>query len=150
MTQLLTTLAIAGVGCLVAVQAAMNARLGSALGVPIDGALWNFALGGAVLAGLVASGLFDRPTIPDFSAAPWWAYFGGLLGATFLTTAIIAVPRVGTATTFGAIVCGQFLFALAIDTFGWLGVAPVPLSSSRVLGIGLLIGVIGGVLLIQR
>lgn len=147
MPQTLITLLIALVGSGLAVQAAANARLSAVLQVPIASALWNFLLGSTALALLLASGLFGRPSFDDAAAAPWWAWIGGLLGALFVTTSILAVPRVGTVATFGAIICGQFIGAVLIDTRGWLGVEPIPLTLSRVLGVGLLIA---GVILIQQ
>jgi|AntRauTorcE11898_2_1112593.scaffolds.fasta_scaffold00527_2 transporter family-2 protein len=147
MPQTVITVLIALVGSGLAVQAAANARLGAALQVPIASALWNFLLGTFALALLLASGLFGRPSLDDAATAPWWAWIGGLLGALFVTTSILAVPRVGTVATFGAIICGQFIGAVLIDTRGWLGVEPIPLTLSRVLGVGLLVA---GVILIQQ
>jgi len=147
MPQTVITVLIALVGSGLAIQAAANARLGAALQVPIASALWNFLLGTVALALLLASGLFGRPSLGDAATAPWWAWIGGLLGALFVTTSILAVPRVGTVATFGAIICGQFIGAVLIDTRGRLGVEPIPLTFSRVLGVGLLVA---GVILIQQ
>ena len=147
MPQIVITVLIALVGSGLAFQAAANARLGTALQVPIASALWNFLLGTFALALLLASGLFGRPSLGDAATAPWWAWIGGLLGALFVTTSILAVPRVGTVVTFGAVICGQFIGAVLIDTRGWLGVEPIPLTLSRVLGVGLLVA---GVILIQQ
>ena len=147
MPQSLLTVLIALVGSGLAVQAAANARLSGVLQVPIASALWNFILGTLALAALLASGVFGRPALGDVTGAPWWAYTGGLLGALFVTTTILAVPRVGTVATFGAIICGQFIGALLIDTRGWLGVEPIELTPTRVIGVGLLIV---GVFLVQQ
>ena len=147
MPQSILTLLIAVVGSGLAVQAAANARLGAALQAPVAGALWNFVLGALALALVTASGVFGRPTLTHAGAVPWWAWTGGLLGALFVTTAIIAVPRIGTTATFAAIVCGQFAGAVLIDTHGWLGVEPIPLNASRVIGVALLIA---GVVLVQQ
>ena len=147
MPQAILTLLITLVGSGLAVQAAANARLGAVLQAPVASALWNFVLGAFALAVITATGIFGRPTLADAAAAPWWAWIGGLLGAVFVTTAIIAVPRVGTTATFAAIVCGQFAGAMLIDTFGWLGVEPIPLNAPRVIGVALLIA---GVVLVQQ
>ncbi len=131
----------------VAVQAAMNAQLGAALQAPIASSLWNFTLGTLVLALLLAFGLFGRPSLGALLSAPWWAYLGGVLGAIFVTTTVLAVPRVGTAVTLGSIICGQLIGALLIDTFGWLGVKPIPLDLSRLAGVVFLIA---GVVMVQH
>ena len=147
MPQIVLTLIIALVGAGLAVQAAANARLGAVLQVPLASAFWNFTLGTALLGLLLVSGVFGRPSLADAPAAPWWAWIGGVFGALFVTTAVVAVPRVGTVATFGAIICGQFVGALLIDTYGWLGVQSIPLTPSRLVGVGLLIA---GVFLVQH
>jgi len=147
MPQTLITVLIAIVGSGLAVQAAANARLGAVLQLPIASALWNFLLGTVLLAVLTFSGVFGRPTLAHVQVAPWWVWIGGALGALFVTTTILAVPRVGTVATFGAIICGQFVGAVLIDTYGWLGVEAIPLSATRVLGVALLVA---GVFLIQH
>ena len=104
-------------------------------------------LGSIALGLLLATGVFGRPTLAHASAAPWWVWIGGLFGALYVTTMVMAVPRVGTVAMFGAIICGQFIGAMLIDTNGWLGVEPIPLSASRVLGVCLLVA---GMFLIQQ
>lgn len=147
MSQGLIVVLVSLVGLGVAVQAAMNAELGAVLQAPLASALWNFMLGTMVLAVLLAIGIFNRPSPSALLSAPWWAYLGGILGAIFVTTAILAVPRVGTAVMLASIICGQLVGALLIDTFGWLGVKPIPLTPSRLAGVGLLIA---GVFLVQQ
>jgi len=147
MPQSIVTVLIATVGFGLAMQAAVNARLGAVLEVPIASALWNFLLGTILLAAIMVSGVFGRPSLASVTAGPWWSYIGGVFGALFVTTAIVAVPRVGTAVTFGAVICGQLVGAMLIDTFGWLGVEPIPLNPWRIVGVGLLIL---GVVLIQQ
>ncbi|MEX0607174.1 MAG: DMT family transporter [Halofilum sp. (in: g-proteobacteria)] len=147
MSQGLIVVLVSLVGIGVAAQAAMNAQLGTALQAPIGGALWNFTLGTIVLGLLLLLGIFNRPAPSGLLSAPWWAYLGGILGAIFVTTTILAVPRVGTAVTLASIICGQLIGAVLIDTFGWLGVKPIPLDPWRVAGVGMLIA---GVVLVQH
>ena len=136
---------IVGVG--LAVQAATNARMGAALGMPVASALLNFLVGSVLLGLALASGIFGRARLAGLAEAPWWAYIGGALGAAFVTMAVVAVPRVGAAVTFAAVIFGQLIGAMIIDTFGWLEVDPVPLNPWRLVGAGLLLA---GVVLIQQ
>ncbi len=138
-------IALAGVG--LALQAAMNARMGLALGSPVASALISFIVGSALLAAALASGALGRARLAGLAEVPWWAYIGGALGAAFVTMAVLAVPRVGAAVTFAAVIAGQLIGAMCIDTFGWLGVTQMPLSPWRIAGIFLLLA---GVCLIQR
>lgn len=142
---LVLLIAVAGFG--LAVQAATNARMGLALGAPVASALLNFVVGSILLALALASGVFGRARLTGFAEAPWWAYIGGALGAAFVTIAVLAVPRVGAGVTFAAVISGQLVGAMCIDTFGWLGVTQVPLSPWRLAGVVLLVA---GVYLIQR
>ena len=68
------------------------------------------------------------------------------MGAFYVTFVVLAVPRIGTALVVGASVLGQLGQALALDTFGWLGVPRLPLSPTRIAGAVLLLA---GVLLMQ-
>lgn len=135
------------VGAGLAVQAATNARMGAALGAPVASALLNFLIGSVLLTLALASGLFGRARLAGFAEAPWWAYMGGALGAAFVTIAVVAVPRVGAAVTFAAVITGQLIGAMIIDTFGWFEVTPVPLNPWRLVGAGMLFA---GVVLIQQ
>lgn len=138
---------VLAVGIGLAVQAAMNARMGAALASPIGGALVNFIVGLILLAVLLGSGLFGRLRIAGLGDAPWWAYLGGGIGAIFVTISVIAVPRVGAAVTFAAVIAGQLIGALLLDSLGWLEVTQVPLNPWRFLGAVLLLA---GVVLIQQ
>lgn len=142
---LVVLIALAGVG--LAVQAATNARMGLALGAPVASALLNFVVGSVLLTLALASGAFGRARLAGLAEAPWWAYIGGALGAAFVTIAVLAVPRVGAAVTFAAVISGQLIGAMCIDTFGWLSVTQVPLNPWRIAGVILLLA---GVYLIQQ
>lgn len=137
---------VGGLG--LSVQAAMNTRLKLGLGSPVQAALVSFLVGAGTLALVTLSGIF-KPVASAQGAAsvPWWAWLGGLMGVFYVTAAVIAVPRVGTAFVVAAAVGGQLIAALLLDSFGWLGVPRVPFSSARLLGALLLFA---GVLLMQQ
>ena len=100
---ILLTIVAVGVGMLIAIQPALNARLAGTLGSPFFGALTNFGVGLGVVA--VAGLLIFRPAIPrteQLAAAPWWAWCGGLLGATFVTLSILLMPRLGAVLFIGS------------------------------------------------
>lgn len=79
-------------GAMLPIQGAINARLGRAIGGP----LWATTVS-AILLGFVvgALALITTQTFPRTamtSAAPWWAWTGGLCGALVLTTVTAAPP----------------------------------------------------------
>lgn len=141
---ILLLLIVGGAG--LTAQAAINARLREAVGSPVLGAFVSFVVGGLVLGLLSWAGAFGRGHLTAAAAQPWWIWIGGLLGAFYVTLAIVGVPKVGAGAVVAAAVFGQLLAGLAMDSLGWLGVPRVPLSPARVLGAVLLLA---GVLLIQ-
>lgn len=144
---LLLTLVAVGVGALIAIQPALNTQLARSLGHPFYGAFTNFAAGLALIAAIGLA--IIRPAAPkwsDLGSAPCWAWFGGLLGATFVTLAILLLPKLGAVLFFGAVLVGQLLAATAIDQFGLLGVAQKAITPTRLLG---LLCLVAGVILVQ-
>lgn len=142
---IIVAVCLAGVG--LAIQAATNAHMGAVVGAPTLSALINFAVGGFTLTLLTASGLFGRGTLSAIGGAPWWAWIGGIFGAAWVLIAVIAVPKVGAALTVAAVIFGQLVGTLLLDTFGWLGVPRIPLNTWRIAGAMLLFA---GVLMMQR
>ena len=142
---LVALLTLGGMG--LSVQQAVNSRLRLAVHSPVLGALISFVVGGLALAVLAAFNAFGRGRLTGLGPLPWWAWTGGLFGAFYVTLAVIGVPRVGTAVVVACAVFGQLAAALALDSFGWLGVPRSSLNVWRVAGALLLFA---GVLLMQK
>jgi bacterial/archaeal transporter family-2 protein len=136
-----------GAGCLVGMQAPINSRLGRALG-DVQAATFSFLLGTAAL---VLVGAFVRGGLGNLghvARAPWWALVGGLLGAVFVTVALVTVRTLGASGLTAAVIAGQLVISVVIDRFGLLGVAKQHIGTSRVLGLVLLVA--GVVLVVRR
>lgn len=134
-----------GMGALLPVQAGMNARLREALGSPYRASFVSFFVGTVALVVLV---LLTRGEPAEPRQAPWWAWVGGLIGATLVTGAVVLTPRLGAAALFAALVAGQLTAAAVIDHFGLVGYPVLPFSSSRAVGIVLLLA--GALLVLRR
>ena len=77
----LPVLLVLGAGGMIALQAPTNAMLSRAGGSPVLAALISFAVGTlALFAVWVGSG--KRPAGAAFAGLPWYAWAGGLYGAT--------------------------------------------------------------------
>jgi transporter family-2 protein len=129
---LLGALALAA-GALIPVQAAANAALARSLGGSVPAAalvLFAVAAAAAGLA-LAAGGGADWAGL---SAAPPWAYAGGLIVAAYVLTVTFLVPRLGVGAAIALIVTGQIVGALAVDHFGLVRAPVVPLTLPRALG----------------
>ncbi len=143
--QIVLLIVAVGVGVLIAIQPALNTHLARSLGHAYYGALANFSVGFVAVAaiGLV----IIRPSIPklaDVTALPWWAFCGGLLGASFVTMAILLLPKLGVVLMIAAFMVGQLMAASIIDQFGLLGVRQLDITPMR--AVGLLVLLLGLVL----
>ncbi len=133
------------VGAALSVQVGMNAALRQAFGHAVPAALANFAVGTAALFALALALRLPWPGATQVASAPWWAWFGGLLGAAYVAAVTVLGPRLGVALLTALVVAGQMLAALAIDHYGWLGLPAQPATLNRLLGAGL---VVAGVVLL--
>jgi transporter family-2 protein len=130
----------------IALQSPINSQLGRHVGA-LQGAFLSFAIGTVVLliaAVLARGGLGAIGNVGDVS----WVYLtGGVLGAGYVTVALLAVRPLGTGGVIAATIAGELTVAVLIDQFGWFGVERHTISPGRVLGIALLAA---GVLLVVR
>lgn len=134
-------------GAVLPTQTALNNKLAVTVDNPILAALLSFVVGTITLAiYCVATGV-PLGNIVSAKNAPPTAWLGGVLGAFFVASTIILLPRLGVALTFGLIVAGQMLITLFYDQFGLLGLDVKQMTAGRVVGVLL---VIGGVILIRK
>jgi len=77
----------------------------------------------------------------------WYYLLGGLLGAIYVTNALIQVAAIGAGGVAAATITGQLVASVAIDRLGLFGLDQVPLSVERLAGVALLIA---GTVLIVR
>lgn len=132
-------------GGLIALQAPINAELGKATG-GLAAALVSFAVGTIALTAIVvlsgkAGGLGSTFEVP------WYYLVGGLLGAIYVTNALLAVSVIGAGGVAALTVAGQLTASVAIDRLGLFGLDEVPLTPERLLGVGLLL--VGTVLVVR-
>jgi bacterial/archaeal transporter family-2 protein len=146
----LAVLATVLAGGFIALQAPINATLGRAVASPLAAASISFAVGTIALVAitLLLSGTFGAFGAVGGVRGLGWVYLtGGLLGAVYVTTALITVRSLGAGAVTAATVTGQLATALVIDRFGVLGLAARPLSAARIVGVVLLLA---GTFLIAR
>jgi transporter family-2 protein len=124
-------------GGLVAMQAPINSHLGRSVGT-FQAATVSFAVGLvalALIAGIAGGGFGDLGEVRN---VPLYYLVGGLLGAVYVTTVLVAVRTLGAGGVTAATIAGQLTMALVIDAGGLLGVAKQPVTGLRVLGVALL------------
>ena len=76
-------------GALMPIQAGVNARLRDFLGDPLMASLVSFCVGTAALLAFILATRTPWPSLAAASAAPWWTWFGGALGAFFVAVTVI-------------------------------------------------------------
>jgi len=134
-------------GVMMPTQAAINNKLAGDVGSPILAAFVSFVVGTlALFVYILATGvpISNLSSLKNASIISW---MGGILGAFFVASAVILVPRLGVALTFSLIIAGQMLITLVLDHYGFLGIPVKEISFQRLLGVAL---IIGGVVLIRK
>lgn len=134
-------------GGFIALQAPINSTLGRSIASPLAAASLSFAVGTAALVAitlLIAGGFGGVGGARSLS----WVYLtGGLLGAVYVTTALITVRTLGAGAVTAATVTGQLTTSIVIDRLGVLGLEARPLSWQRIVGVVLLVA---GTFLVAR
>ena len=132
-------------GGLVALQAPINAGLGKATG-GLPAALVSFSVGSALLAAIVVLSGKAGGLASTFDVS-WYYLLGGLLGAAYVTTALLAVSAIGAGGVAAATITGQLIASVAIDRLGLFGLEQTSLDPGRVAGVVLLL--VGTVLIVR-
>ena len=125
-------------GAMLPIQFGINAQLASWLGSSVRAAFVSFVVGALSLAVVALAVARDWPSADRVTAAPWWVWIGGALGAFYVLGSIVAAPRLGAVTLFVMILAGQALASLAVDHFGWVGFEQHPINALRIGGVALL------------
>ena len=112
----------------------------------LPAALISFAVGSVALAAIVVLSGRAGGLGSTFDVS-WYYLLGGLLGAVYVTNALIAVSAIGAGGVAAATITGQLAASVAIDRLGLFGLDQVPLSPERLLGVGLLLA---GTILVVR
>ena len=134
-------------GGLIALQAPINSMLGKSVGT-FAAASTSFIVGtiALVLITLLVGGGFGD--IGEARHLSWYYLMGGVLGAVYVTTALVAVRELGAGGVTAATIAGQLTLSLVIDQLGILGVDERTITWDRVLGVLLL--ALGTVLIVRE
>ncbi|MGE5559061.1 MAG: DMT family transporter [Bacillota bacterium] len=133
---LLTLFFAAGAGAAMAIQGAINSKLGKTIGL-IESAIVVQAIG--LIAGLAAFGIFwiyqGNSKFAALGQAPWYSFLGGFLGVLILLGVVASIPPLGVGNATTSIVAAQLLTAFIIDCFGLFGAKPVPIHWTKIFGL---------------
>ena len=129
--------AAVAIGGVLATQAPLNSALGRTVG-DVQASVVALAISFAALLALclLMGGLSGISRIGE--APLHVAIGGGLIGALYVGSIVWTVRALGAGGLTAATIAGQLAIAVAIDHFGWLGVARSPITTAKVVGIALL------------
>jgi len=125
------------VGSFIALQAPINSGLGKATDT-FAAAVISFGVGLVVLVA-IATVAGQIGAVSDAPSVRWYYLIGGLLGAVYVTTALITVKSIGAGGVAAATVTGQLTAAVVIDRLGLFGLEQTSLSATRIVGVVLLL-----------
>ena len=134
------------IGAVLPLQALVNARLGEESSGPLFASFVSFLVGTLVLAGALVVTRTRWPSTSVLAGLPAWIWLGGVIGAVYVLSATVLVPRIGAASLICLIVLGQLVGSLLLDHYGVLS-AVRPIDALRVLGAVLV--AVGAVLVVR-
>ena len=121
-------------GVLMAVQGSLNTVLSKVIG--LLEATFIVQLTGtiavAVIIFLLKMGKGNLYALPE---APWYSYFGGIVGVAIIYLVAASIPEVGVANATTAIIVGQVLTAIIIDHIGAFGLAQLAFGWTQLAGL---------------
>jgi len=134
-------------GALQTCGAAMNGQLNKSLVNPFLASAVSFLIVTFFFIALFFAMPHPLPAMQDLREMPWWAVFGGIVGAVQVFAGLSFVHKVGTGNFMALTVSAALIASLVIDHFGWFRMEVQAVSLTRVAGAILLVG---GVVLITR
>lgn len=124
-------------GSTMALQGALNSALGKIIGL-LEATLVVLVIGTLTVLLLLYPLNLGQGSLGKIPGAPWYTFLGGVL-IVFITFGVVAsMPRIGVANATTAIVAAQVATAVVVDHFGLFGLAPVPFSYWKILGLALM------------
>jgi transporter family-2 protein len=103
-------------GALVAVQQAINGRIGITAGNAFSSTWFNMVFGtSALIAASFTQIFWGDMQVSAFPSDSWWVYTGGIVGVAFIAMSIWVVPKVGVLIFVLISVSGQLIGALFLD-----------------------------------
>lgn len=124
-------------GILMAVQGSLNAALSKVIGL-LEATFIVQITGTVVVLILLFVFRMGKGNLSAVWQAPWYSYFGGLVGVFIIYLVAASIPKVGVANATTAIIVGQVLTAVLIDHFGGFGLERTPCGWNQIAGLLLL------------
>ena len=129
-----TILFIAGIG--IPIMASLNSGLGARLESPAAAAFVLFLLALSITAALLL--MNPLPSSNQMMEIPARYYLGGLFVAFYVLSITWIAPKIGLGNAIFLVLFGQIVAAAIIDHHGLFYVPRTPITTVRIVGIGLM------------
>jgi bacterial/archaeal transporter family-2 protein len=122
-----------GLGAIIAVHLAMNARVGELLGSPRTGnaLFWMVGAVTGLLIWLTSNELAEVAKAPQ---VPAWLWLAGAMGAVLVLGISYAMPRLGVGPTTVGLLLGQLATGIFLSHAGWLSTEAIPVNLTKLVG----------------
>lgn len=134
------------IGAFLPLQALINAHLGRATQGPLFASFVSFLIGTLSLGALLLIMRTPMPGTQVLGNVPAWGWLGGVIGAIYVFSATLLVPRLGAAALICLVIFGQIVASLLLDHYGVLS-SERPIDALRIGGAALVL--IGALLVVQ-
>lgn len=136
---LIGVLAAVVTGMAIGSQSTLGSRIGAMIGPLRTGLLMNM-MGGSIA--LVLFGItlllprLENGTVPQRALV--MLAVAGALGVLIIMGISFALQRIGVTAGLAAVILGQMAISIVVDTTGWGGVEPIPLTGERLAGLAVM------------
>lgn len=120
-------------------QAGANAELKKVLQDAVPATMFVYISG--LVGMLLIWGIVRQPfpSADKLSAAPWWAWTGGLLSIGATLAGAVFAQKMGSGTFTGITLTASLIMSVVLDNFGWIGFQVHPATWQRIVGCGLMV-----------
>lgn len=122
-------------GALIPIQTGANRMVAVRLESPLLAAGASMAIAAVVLIAIGVSSLRQGAFHAAVTSLPIWAWAGGLMGAFFVTGAIVIAPRIGATSYLLLVFVGQMTMAVMTDRLGLFGFDQRAVTPMQIVGL---------------
>jgi transporter family-2 protein len=126
-------------GALIPLMAILNAGLARAVGGPVQAAVILFTIGLVTSLLVAATATVRIPELATMVRIPPAQFAGGVIVAFYVLSITFLAPRFGVGNAILFAVTAQLLSSAVIDHYALAGASLRPLTSTRVLGLTIVI-----------
>lgn len=126
-------------GAAIAIQAAINAKLGVLLKSAIMSTSITFLVSFVFMSCVVIVSAQQYPNLEVIKSIPVYLWFGGVLSALGVGLFYYLIPKMGVGSMMSYALTGQIFVAMAISHLGWFDLPIKPINNYKIIGAALLV-----------